>query len=90
MARRVLPTPPVPVSVSSRTLCKKLSISASSRSRPSRGVGRAGRLGLGFVAGAAAAEEEREEEAPRLGTAAKREACSSSESPRAPAKERTV
>ncbi len=52
MARRVLPTPPVPVSVSSRTSSRRscAPTSATSRSRPRMGVGWSGRwCGAGAV-----------------------------------------
>jgi hypothetical protein len=87
MTRRVLPTPPVPVSVSIRTSGRlsKVFISSRSRSRPTSGVGGGtGRADPGTTVGLA------RHPPLRLGTAAKRAARSSSASSSASTSERTV
>jgi|GEM_PF-4244837 len=83
-ARRVLPTPPVPVRVSSRTAGsrRKASISSSSRSRPRSGVCGTATASSATISGAAAVT--------RSGTDAKRAARSLSDSYRASASDRTV
>ena len=84
-ARRVLPTPPGPASVSRRvSRRRRMSLAASaSRSRPRSGVGGVGRVeGVGAVVEGAAAA--------RPGTHAKSEACPLSVSISASASARTV
>ncbi len=89
-ARRVLPTPPVPVSVSSRTSGRAIRslTSSSSRSRPTSGVAGRGKADAGEGAGGAPAAEGAA--SPRPGTAASSAARPSSSSPRASAKALTV
>jgi hypothetical protein len=80
-----LPTPPVPVRVSSLTSRKKVLISPSSRSRLNRDVEGVGRLDFETVVCALAVVT-----LPRFGTADNREARSFSESSSASAIARTV
>ena len=87
MARRVLPTPPGPVSVSSRVpgRPRKPPYLSSSRSLPTSGVG-----GAGGSSGFGLPCAWRSDAALRLGTDASRDARSSSERPRASARDLTV